>query len=325
MLLRKIVLLFLIIISLNLAIFIHPVFFAALLFFLHLLFNWTDFFYRENSLFEETDLSELMDPDAGPIEIINESKKCLIFVHGFPSTPKTYKYVAPLAEKAGYDVFAPLLPGFGTSNEDFIKSNFTQWFMYLRDFYLEKRRGYDKVYIVGLSMGGALTLKLAETYSGTWLAPDGISVNAAPVSLRFPAKGFARGAMLFSVRTISWFIGHQNNRKDTWRTMEDGHGEWLGYEGVFPRQIYSLKMGLVRVRKDLKKITVPIIAFQVPGDRTVDSANLTRIEKHVSSSVKSFHMLDYSGYRNTSHALFLYESIREKLMTDILDFFDGLQ
>lgn len=319
---KKTALLLLIIIFLNLGIFIHPLYLLPILLFLHILFNETDFFYRENSIYEDTDPTRLFRPEAGPIEIRNYTDKAIIFVHGFPSTPYNYNFVAPLAAEAGYDVFAPLLPGFGTNHEDFRKSNFTQWFVYLCGYYLEVRRGYKKVYVVGLSMGGTLTLKLAEKYLGTWLAPDGISVNAAPVFLNFLRKGVVQNWLLYGIRTISWFIKYLPPKNDDWKQMDDGHAEWIGYEGQFPPQIFSLKIALESVRAELKKITVPVIAFQIREDKTVPYGNLAYIEKHISSEVKSFNTLEYKGHNNTAHSLFLYESIREKLLSDIITFFE---
>jgi len=325
MVLRKLLLIVLIASSAALAILVYPLFIGATLFCLILLVNWTDFLYREEARYRETDLKKLMEEEAGPIAIDHSSRKAILFIHGFPSTPKTYKHVAPMVVEAGYDVYAPLIPGFGTNHEDFINSNFSQWYAYLSDFYKEKRARYEKLYLVGLSMGGALTLKLAEEFSGTELAPEGVSVNSAPVTLRFPRKGPARGALLFFIRTLGWIIKHQGGKSESWKKMEDGHSEWLGYHGSFPRQVYSLKMGLASVRRDLGKITVPLIAFHVPEDKTVDFANLSYIDKGVSSKIKSINPLEYKGFYNTSHALFLYESIREKLMRDILDFFEGLE
>lgn len=323
MLFRKIIYLLLVIVSVNLVLFVHPLFALFTLALLHLLFNETDFLYRENSNYEEPDLTKLFHRDAGPIEIRNDSDKCIIFVHGFPSTPQTFKYVAPIAEKAGYDVYAPLLPGFGTNHEDFIKSNFSQWFVYLCGFYLEMKRRHEKVYVVGLSMGGALTLKLVEKYSGTHLAPDGISITAAPVFLNSLRDRMIKSWLLYSIRSISWFVKHMEAKSERWKEMEDGHAEWMGYSGSFPGLAYSIKMAVERIRKDLKKITVPIIAFHVPEDRTVDYKNLHYIESKVSSTRAVFKTIEYKGFFNTSHCLFLYDSIREKLMNDIIDFFEG--
>lgn len=322
MIFKKIILLVLTVISINLAVFLHPAFIFAVLIFLHFLFNETDFFYRENSIYEDTDLSQLFHKDAAPIEIRNYTDKAIIFVHGYPSCPSTFKYAAPIAEKAGYDVFVPLLPGFGTDKDKFIKSNFSQWFVYLCGYYLEKRRGYDKVYVVGLSMGGALTLKLAEKYSGTWLAPDAVSITAAPVFLNSIRYRINKSWLLYFIRSISWFVKFLDDKDERWKKMDDNHSEWLGYSGKFPVQTFSIKLAVEKIRGELKKITLPVIAFHVPEDRTVDYRNLTYIEKHISSEITSFNTLEYKGFHNTSHCLFLYESIREELMLKILEFFE---
>lgn len=321
---KKIIYFIIIILAVNLTVFVHPAFILLSLALLHLLFNETDFLYRENSIYEEPDLSKLFDKDAGPIEIRNDSDKCIIFVHGFPSCPRSFKYVAPLAEKAGYDVYAPLLPGFGTTNEDFIKSNFSQWFVYLCGFYLEMKRRHEKVYVVGLSLGGSLTLKLAEKYSGTHLAPDGIAIVAAPVLLNSLSHGMIKTWLLYSIRSLSWFVKFIDNKSESWKEMEDGHAHWMGYQGSFPRQAYSIKMAVEKVRLDLNKISVPVIAFQAPEDRTVNYKNFHYIEKKISSPLKQFNRVDYKGYFNTAHILVLYESIREKIMSDITNFFDEI-
>ena len=322
---KKVVYILITAIFLNLAIFIHWAFFLPIFLFLHLLFNETNFFYRENSIYEDPDLTKLFHKDAGPIEIRNFTDKAIIFVHGFPSCPATFKYVAPIAEKAGYDVYAPLLPGFGTNNDDFIKTNFSQWFVYLCGFYLEMKRRHNKVYVVGLSMGGAMTLKLAEKYSGTHLAPDGISTVAAPVLLNSIRHRMIKSWLLYSIRSISWVTKFMDNPNERWKEMDDNHSEWMGYRGSFPQQAYSIKMAVEKIRTDLKKITVPLIAFHVPEDRTVDYKNFPYIEKNISSSKTVFNTLEYKGFHNTSHCLFLYESIREKLMLDILDFFEKIE
>lgn len=325
MFLKKIIYITMTIAFLILVILVHGAFVLPLCIALILLFNETDFLYRENSNYNETDLSQLFHKDAGPIEICRDREKAIIFVHGFPSCPQTYKYAARSAEQAGFDVYAPLLPGFGTNMENFLHTNFTQWFSYLENYYLDKRKTYKKVYVVGLSMGGALTLKLGEKYSGTEQAPDGISTTAAPVCLNSLRHGMIKSWLLYFIRSISWFNKFIDNKSERWKEMEDNHSEWMGYRGTFPHQGYSIKMAVEKIRADLKKITVPLIAFHVPGDRTVDYKNLSFIENGISSQTKQFHTVDYAGYYNTSHCLFLYESIREKLMIDILDFFESLE
>lgn len=92
-----------------------------------------------------------------------------------------YAYSCKHFSEKGYDVFAPLIPTFGSSIEDFKKTNFSQWFSYIDKYYTSLRFSYEKVFIIGVSMGGAMTLKLCERYSSSPLAPEAVAVLSAPV------------------------------------------------------------------------------------------------------------------------------------------------
>jgi carboxylesterase len=319
---RKIILLLLSSLSVLLTIYVHGAYIIPVLIFLHLLFNETDFLLNEKPEYIESDLSKLLDPEAGPVEILKGSKKAIIFVHGFPSTPATFKFVIPEAEERGYDVFAPLLPGFGTDKDEFLKTNFTQWYAYLRDFYLDKRKKYEKVYLVGLSLGGALTLKLSEEFSQTESAPDAVSLVSAPVFTNSLVYGFYKNYLLYFVRPLGWFVKFIDRKSESWKKMEDDHNQWLGYSGLFPVQSFSIKIAIEKIRSDLKRITIPVIAFHAPGDRTVQYKNFHYIEKKISSEQRRFQTVDYSGWYNTQHILLLYASVREMLIHNILDFFE---
>jgi carboxylesterase len=131
-----------------------------------------------------------MDPRAADVLIQNGNKKAVLLVHGFSSGPWLFHKHIPLFEAAGYDVVAPRLPGHGISPEAFVKSSFTQYYNKVEESLLEYRPQYDGFHIIGISMGGLLTLKLAEEYSGEPQAPDSIITLAAPYLLKDP--GFSR-------------------------------------------------------------------------------------------------------------------------------------
>lgn len=86
----------------------------------------------------------------------------VLVTHGFTGQPRSVKPWARHLVEAGYRVRAPRLPGHGTRWQDL---NVTRW----PDWYGEVQRGYqalrsecDQVFACGLSVGGALTLRLAE-------------------------------------------------------------------------------------------------------------------------------------------------------------------
>ena len=236
-------------------------------------------FFREKAAPIDPNPKNCFDEKTRPVSLTTPgNKKAVILVHGFPSSPSAYAKAGQLYFQAGYDVFIPLLPGFGTSPDEFVKTNFSQWFDYLCRFYEEKRAAYPKLFLNGTSMGGSLVLKLAERYSNTDKAPDKIVTAAAPVFLNKIRLGVMRQPGLYIIRFLIQFVkiigAGINNGKPQGGT--NGDEEWRGYNGVFPRQTYSFYMNLKLIERHLDKVTVPILMMHSKKDRTVPFANLLR-------------------------------------------------
>ncbi len=299
--------------------------FGVLIIFLGIL-NETGFIYRENSSYTLPDESKLMSSETGSFGIKNGSEKLIIFVHGFPSTPAVYRWAAEQAVKAGWDVNAPLLPGFGTAWQDLLNTNFSQWYAYIRDVYLENRRKYRKIAIAGTSMGGSLTLKLAEEFSSSAdLAPDAVVTIAAPVFInRLFRYGILKNPLYYFVRTLGWFFKSYKpeNINSGSNNDVDGRGRWRGYAGEFPRQIFSLKIGLKQIDRDLEKITVPYLIFHDKKDRTVPFLNAFHIAGKVRSGILELHITNINGFDHEHHSLLIYDSTRQEVMDRMLEFLD---
>src|SRR3546814_20256744 len=65
-----------------------------------------------------------------------------------------------LAER-GYAVEVPLLPGHGTTWQDMNTTNWDDWYGEIERVFAKLVEENDKVVVAGLSMGGALALRLA--------------------------------------------------------------------------------------------------------------------------------------------------------------------
>jgi carboxylesterase len=100
-----------------------------------------------------------------------------LMVHGFTGSPYSMRPWGSFLADAGLTVLGPRLPGHGTRWQEM---NLTRW----QDWYGEVERGFDtlrgrcdQVFVMGLSMGGTLALRLAEE-KGDDLAGV-VTVNAA--------------------------------------------------------------------------------------------------------------------------------------------------
>ncbi|WP_332446034.1 alpha/beta hydrolase [Sphaerochaeta sp.] len=291
---------------------------------LFILWNTTLFGYRDKRTEPlEVDESKTFCDDAKSIIYQNHSDTAILLVHGFPSTPSIYYYSAKRFSEAGMDVYAPLLPGFGTDPKAFVYTTFTQWFAYLCTYYEQLRIRYAKLYVLGTSMGGMMTLKLGQTYCSTDLAPDKLVTIAAPVVYNSIKEGIFTDARQYAARTLALFtpaIQARTIQGDP--NGEDGSEYWIGYGGLFVRAGLSLVHAMKQVRRDLPKITCPLFSIHDVNDRTIPFKNLSIIEKENGSSAFTKLVTHMGPYKHSHHALPLYHSIQVSLTQTILEYLE---
>ena len=285
-----------------------------------ILYLWSSclIFYHEKPEKLVPDESKCFHEDCRSIIIKQNSRKAVMMIHGFPTTPAMYKYTAEKFKEEGYDVYVPLIPSFGTDWKDFEKTSFSSWYLFLDDYYSELEKEYDRVYLIGTSMGGAMTLKLAENHH-----PAAISVIAAPVVY----NSFFRDHIVTSWsgyigRIVALFCKAIKPGIVTSKPQSnDGNENWKGYSGTFPRQGVSLMYALKSIRKDLGKITSPMLSMRDKGDRTVPFGNQGILRNEVKA--ESEYIVTEMGdeYHHTHHALLMYESVQEELTRRIIIFF----
>jgi carboxylesterase len=291
---------------------------------LWMIWNVTLFGYKEKNVEPlPAQIDQVFDSRCLPIVLEHEeiSKGAIIMIHGLPSTPYCYDFAAHKAYEDGYDVFVPLLPGFGTKPENLENTSYSQWFSYMKEYYLDKRSQYKKVYIIGTSMGGAMTLHLSETFADTPQSPDAVCTIAAPVFLNNIKEGIVKHWSYYIARTVALFTPSMKTGIHLGKNVEnDGDELWIGYKGAFIRVGISFLHALKGIKKNLSSITQPILILHDERDQTVPSENLNFIYEHISSSDKESFMthIEQDHHR---HVLLMYKSVQQQLIEKILAFF----
>ena len=296
-----------------------------------IIWSSTLIFYKDRKVnYIDVDESKVFSSKCKSIILKHEVKTntAVFMIHGYKSTPNVYNYSAHCFFEHGYDSYAYLLPGFGTSIEEFEKTNFTQWFNYISAKYEDIKKDYDNVFIIGISMGGLITLKLGEKYSDTDLEPSAIIPISAPIIYNSLLKDrkitdfsfyFARFVSIFKSTFNSSII----NRIDE-GDGEDNDNNWIGYKGLFLKQSLSLVKAEKKVRKNLKKIKCPLFAIHNITDKTVPFFNFPIIAKENNSRKFQAKIIKMIGYNHTMHVLLLYYSVRDELLDDINKFIEGV-
>lgn len=281
-------------------------------------------FYREKTIKLKSDESKCFSPKCRSIVIDNNNDRAILFIHGFPTTPDMYSYVTKYSASFGYDVYSPLIPTFGADYKEMRKTNFSSWFAFIDKYYLNLRKRYQKVYVVGVSMGGAMTLKLAEKYSNTENAMTKIAVLSAPVVYNSIKDGVVTEPLAYFARILQFFIPSLNAEPTTSLPgHNDGDENWVGYKGVFVRQGVSLIYNFKIIRKELGKIKVPMIAMHDRGDKTVPFGNFKIIQNETDTISEFIETEIGDEMIHTHHSLLSYDSTKKNLMDRILAFFES--
>ncbi|HEY6493271.1 MAG TPA: alpha/beta fold hydrolase [Trebonia sp.] len=94
--------------------------------------------------------------DGGPVGVL--------VLHGFTGSPRTVRPWAEHLAEAGLTVRAPLLAGHGADWRELSKTGWTDWYASAEQAFVELYARCEQVFVVGISMGGCLAFRLAETH-----------------------------------------------------------------------------------------------------------------------------------------------------------------
>lgn len=208
--------------------------------------------------------AEPFTADGGPVGVL--------FCHGFTGTPQSLRPWAEHLAAAGLTVDLPRLAGHGTSWQEMNLTRWEDWYGTVDRALSRLAARCDQVFVMGLSMGGTLALRLAEQRG------DEISglvlVNPSLLTKRLDRH------LLPALRMVvpSWPSIASDIKKP-------GVTE-LAYDRVPVQAAYSLSKLWLATRSDLDRVTVPILVFRSAEDHVVEPDSCRRLREAVSGDVR---------------------------------------
>jgi carboxylesterase len=177
----------------------------------------------------------------------------VLLCHGFTGSPQSLRPWACFLAEAGLSVSLPLLPGHGTSWQDMARTTSADWFAVAADALAELRSQCREVFVMGLSMGGCLALRLAETHE-----PDISGLVLVNPSLAPDTKLFLLAPVLkFAVPSLAG-IGSD--------IKKPGARE-LSYDRI-----------PVRAAQGLPGVTQPVLVYRSSEDHVVGPSSMRALE-----------------------------------------------
>lgn len=205
---------------------------------------------------------------AGPIRVTGGPVGVLA-IHGFTSTPLGLRPLCDQLAAAGYSVSAPRLPGHGTSLAECNRTTWQDWFAEVTRSFDELRESCEQVVVFGFSMGGTLSLRLAEL-RGDELA--GLVLLNPSVYTTRPD----RHLLPLLARVVPAWPGIANDVKKP-DVVEQA------YDKIPVKAAYSLSQLWSVVKPDLGKVSQPVLVFTSLEDHVVEPENSDYILEHVNS------------------------------------------
>lgn len=216
-----------------------------------------------------TDVTAPLFADARP-ELTGGRRIGVLLSHGFTGSPASMRPWGEHLAAQGYGVAVPLLPGHGTTWQDLNQRTWADWSAALDRAFVKLRAEHDAVVVGGLSMGGALALRLAAD------RPDELSglmlVNPAVATERLDVK-----LLPLLKHLVPSFPAIANDIK------KQGVDEY-GYSRTPLKAIHSLIRAWKPLLRDLPRIDVPLIYFRSTVDKVVDHASQPLILDGISST-----------------------------------------
>ena len=203
-----------------------------------------------------------------------------LLVHGFTGTPQSLRDWGQHLADAGLSVALPRLPGHGTTVDEANLTHWEDWYAEIERHLALLRERCDDVFVMGLSMGGTLSIRLAEEHGDE--VAGLVLVNPSLLTKR-PDR--------FLLPVLRWV-------KPTWPGIasdikKPGVTE-LAYDKVPVKAAYQLSRLWVTTRGDLGKVDQPLLVLRSTEDHVVEPDSARMLLEKVSSTDVTEVLLDDS-------------------------------
>jgi carboxylesterase len=232
----------------------------------------------------------LLIPTAEPFFFPGGPTGCLL-IHGFTGAPKEMRWLGEYLAAQGHTVLGVRLAAHATRPEDMIRARWPDWVASVEDGWHILNGCTERVVVMGLSMGGVLSLLLSAHFPVA-----GIVAMATPHHL--PAD-----PRLAFIKPLSLLQPFRPKGPPDWYD-EQAYRDHVSYPADPMRSYAELRDLLAEMRAALPKVTAPALLIYSHQDQAVTEAegHMQAIYAALGSQDKQFLWIENSSHVITRDA-----------------------
>jgi esterase/lipase len=212
----------------------------------------------------------------------------VVLVHSYLAVPKEVKALARYLRKQGVWVYAPRLPGHGTSPEDLSGKKYREWVEAVENSYVLMSTICDRIVVGGVAVGGSLALDLAARVGEV----AGVFAVCPPFTLRNYSTNFMPGMDVWN-RVINRMKRGEHDSQ----FFEFSHGNpHVNYPRNPVAGVREVGEFLESIEKNYAAISQPALIIQADNNPVVDPKGSLQLYDSIGSAQKEFCLLSYDRH-----------------------------
>lgn len=229
--------------------------------------------------------------------------RAVLLLHGFTGHTADVRMLGRFLEKKGYTSHAPIYRGHGESPEELIQTTPSEWWEDVQKAYDHLvDLGYEEIAVAGLSMGGALGLKLASCKKIKAVIP-----MCTPMFFDNKTQ-LTNGFQSFAKQYKQFERKDEAVIEEETRLLMENSTDMFKQIGRFIKE----------VSKEVDLIYAPTMVVQAGNDQMINPDSATYIYEHIATDEKQIKWFEESG-----HVITL-DKEKDRLHEDIYMFLESL-
>lgn len=214
-------------------------------------------------------------------------RKGVVLVHSYLAVPEEVRLLASYLRRKGFWVYAPRLPGHGTTAEDLSSRKYQEWMETVENGFALMSILCDRVAVGGVAVGGSLALNLASRVP----AVKGVFAICPPRTLSDYSVNFMPAVDVWN-RMLSRMKGEGEKQ-----FMEFSHGNsHVNYTKNPVAGVHQIGEFLDSTENQYSKIKQPVLIIQADRNPVVDPAGARKIYEKIESDQKEFCLLSFDRH-----------------------------